>query len=985
MKDRFFIIFFVFITFSAFSERETLASVRNTHIEQNLNAFERLPILFVRNDGQFPLHAKYYVVNGKSLIYFTNSGIYISLIQTPHCEKNLAEMIADNEKKIRDVIKIIPLSASRKMQIRSEGAPRARFNFLLGNDSSKWRTNVYGYSSILYEEVFHKVDLRFYGNKSGELEYDIIVKPGADVSDIKFGYQGIRNLKIDKKGSLVIHLRTENLKQNLPRIFQQIGSKTVDVQGSYIIKPNPGNGTFYYGFKLGTYNRAYPVFIDPVMSFSTYFGGIDGDSVRGIDVDSAGNIYITGETDSLDFPITPGAYQSTLQISEGFVTKLTPDGQSIIYSTFLGGSDADQCQSIKADDDGTAYVSCFTASIDFPTINPFQPSRHGDADSAVAKLSPNGSALLFSSYFGGSSDQDIITGIGINNHNLYVAGTTESKDFPTFNALQPNFSAGVQDGFLAKFNAAGNVLLFSTYWGGTGAEFLDGMTVDLSGNAYVTGRTDSNDFPITPGAYQTKCKNFCIDAFVSKISSDGSTLFYSTFLGGNTNDQGRAIAVDSSGAAYVAGDTSSEDFPIVNAAQPNFGGAADVFVTKISDDGSALIYSTFLGAFGGEIAYSLDLDNYGAAYVAGESLSTDFPTKNELAGKCHSERDIFVTKIVPDGATFEYSTCLGGTDFDNLHGIVVDGNGTAYVVGQTLSHDFPTRNAIFPQPLGFIDGFIAKISCNSMIGPSVYEDSGSAVFTVHLCRPAISNIQIQYSTADGSAIAGADYVSVVGVVTIPQGETDAVINVPLLDDDSLEGEEDFFLQLTSSDMDVGDTPVRASLLDSEGLLYDNFENGVVDWNVVKGKWQEGGGYLAGFADRTAQIFAPLPWTPSGNFGCGNCTIDVKMFKTSEELDKVIIEAWLQNNSNKVELIAKPFGKWVLKQRAAGKSLAKSKAISAIDPTGEYHIVLGYDGVNFNLEVNGSLILTMQAIAPPFGNVGFKSKSSLGAFRGIWVY
>jgi hypothetical protein len=335
-------------------------------------------------------------------------------------------------------------------------------------------------------------------------------------------------------------------------------------------------------------------------------------------------------------------------------------------------------------------------------MNPLQPANAGGSDAFVAKLNPSGSALVYSTYLGGSGDE---SGNGIaadSSGNAYVTGSTNSTDFPTMNPLQPT-NGGGGDSFVAKLNPSGSALIYSTYLGGSAADYGNAIAVDGSGNAYVTGQTSSTNFPTTAGAFQTTCGGFN-DAFVTMLTSTGSTLAFSTYLGGSGTDIGQGVAVDGSGNAYVTGWTDSTDFPTMNPLQPIFGGNQDAFVTKVNPTGSALVYSTYLGGSGTDWGSGVAADSSGNAYVTGLTSSTNFPTMNPLQTNYGGNGDAFVAQLNPTGSALVYSTYLGGSGEDRGIGIAVDISGDAYVTGLTASGNFPTMNPLQPTNGGRYDG-----------------------------------------------------------------------------------------------------------------------------------------------------------------------------------------------------------------------------------------------------------------------------------------
>ena len=381
------------------------------------------------------------------------------------------------------------------------------------------------------------------------------------------------------------------------------------------------------------------------LTYSTYLGGGSYDFGTGIAVDGSGNAYITGCTQSSDFP-TQNPYQAIYAggIYDAFITKLSPSGSTLTYSTYLGGSNVDWGAGIAVDSSGNAYVTGCTRSSNFPTQNPYQGTYGGgDWDAFVTKLSSSGSALSYSTYLGESSD-DRGAGITVDGSgNAYVIGNTDSTNFPTQNPYQGT-NAGSDDAFITKLSSSGSTLTYSTYLGGSDIDGGTGIAVDGSGNAYVTGSTWSSDFP-TQNPYQGTFAGGDSDAFITILSSSGSTLTYSTYLGGSNVDWGSAIAVDGSGNTYVTGSTRSTNFPTENPYQGTNAGNIDAFITKLTSSGSALSYSTYLGGSDLDYGTGIAVDGSGNAYVTGQTYSTNFPTQNPYQGTYAGNADAFVTKL----------------------------------------------------------------------------------------------------------------------------------------------------------------------------------------------------------------------------------------------------------------------------------------------------------------------------------------------------
>ncbi len=605
-------------------------------------------------------------------------------------------------------------------------------NYLAGNDPANWHTGLSTYGEVVYKGLWPGIDMAFRG-RAGTLTYEFLVQPGARVKDIRLAYVGAKKLSLDPAGTMLISTPLGTLRDAGPMSYQRIAGRRVSVDSRYALTSTR------YGFTLGIYDSRFPLVIDPGLAYSTYLGGIGFDLGISIAVDEQGNAYVAGDTLSTAFPTTPGAFQSENAGDEDvFVAKLDPAGSALVYSTYLGGTALDFADDIAVDGQGNAYVGGGSESTDFPTTRgAFQATdpdpTAGDAgdEGFVTKLAPSGSALVYSTYLGGPGGEDSINGIAVDKGgNAYVAGAGCTSDYPTtpgaFQATDPtpgpcNPADSRPDhntGLVSKLNPSGSALVYSTYLGGKhGFVNINGMTIDSTGNAYLTGPADG-DFPTTPGAFQAKNPAPGTDAFVTKLNAAGSALVYSTFLGGNSTDEGGiGVGVDRNGFTYVAGRTGSTDFPTTPGAyDTTLSGEDDAFVTKLNTSGSALVYSTLLGGNGiDEPHFSVPIGGNGRAYVAGFTTSTDFPTTLGVPQPAYGggSADAFVTALNPSGSALVASTYLGGTGSDNALNIALGEDGFVYVTGSTRSTDFPTTPGAFqssdPDTTGR-DGFVTKLS-----------------------------------------------------------------------------------------------------------------------------------------------------------------------------------------------------------------------------------------------------------------------------------
>jgi uncharacterized repeat protein (TIGR01451 family) len=671
-------------------ERNTSGATRR------LQDYGRLPLRFEANQGQTDSRVKFLARGGGHGLFLTPTEAVLSL----------RPAVADAGPRTARTAVVRMKVAGGHLSPSMEGLDLlpGRSAYLIGVDRRKWRHGIPSYGSVSYRDVYPGVDLVYHG-RQGALEYDFIVAPGADPRRIAVEFDGADELEIDGSGALVVHTAAGPLVQRPPVVYQDTHGRRRTVAGSYqlrggrrvgfnvgpydasvplVIDPvleyasylggssedqaigiavDSGGSAFVAGFtasldfpaagplqptNAGGDADAFVLKLDPSGSsvvYATYLGGSGSDGIRSVAVDTAGAAYLVGPTASADFP-TVGAFQPALSGSyDVFAAKLSADGSSLVYSSYLGGSAEDSANGVALDAAGNAYVTGYTTSLDFPTMNPFQPTFGGAFDDAfVAKVSADGSALVYSSYLGGS-DRDHGLGLAVDTAgNAYVTGGTLSANFPTSNALQPTFH-GVRDAFATKVGATG-ILAYSTYIGGAADDLTQGIAVDAGGNAYLAGMTFSPDFPTTPGALQSALAGER-DAFVVKLAPAGTALVYATYLGGSSVDLARGIAVGPAGAADVVGLTFSPNFPVADELDSTLGGGSDAFVARLSPSGSSLSFSTYLGGAGEEWGMAVATDSAGGVYVGGRTSSADFPATPGAAQPAFAGGtfDAFVAKI----------------------------------------------------------------------------------------------------------------------------------------------------------------------------------------------------------------------------------------------------------------------------------------------------------------------------------------------------
>ncbi len=673
-------------------------------------SYGRLPLSFEANERQQDRQVKFLSRGSGYNLFLTNREAVLVLTKsekpaTPPANK---ATLWQKPKRQSSVLRTKLVAANPAARVRGKEELQGKVNYLIGNDPSKWRTDVVTYAKVRYEQVYPGIDLVYYGNQ-GQLEYDFVVAPGADPARIRLRVAGARKMYVNGRGQLVVQTAGGAVRWNKPSVYQLAGAMRRAVKGKYVLRRG-----HEISFEVAAYDTAKPLVIDPTLVYSTYLGGSSSDGVLGIAVDASGNAYVTGQTSSSDFPTTAGAFQTTNNDGyDVFVTELNPTGTSLLYSTYLGGSSFDSGSGIAVDTSGNAYVVGETNSSDFPTTaGAFQTTNDGSADAFVTELNPTGSGLLYSTYLGGGSN-DYGLGIAVDaSGSAYVAGYTYSTNFPTTAGAFQTTNNGSPDAFVTELNPTGTGLLYSTYLGGSSFDSGGAIAVDASGNAYVTGQTGSTNFPTTAGAFQTTYNGGFYDAFVTELNPTGTSLLYSTYLGGGSVDIGNGITVDATGNAYVTGQTGSTNFPTTAGAfQTTYSGDYDAFVTELNPTGTSLLYSTYLGGNSFDSGSGIAMDAFGNAYVTGQTFSTNFPTTaGAFQTTYNGSTDAFVTKLNPTGAGLLYSTYLGGSSVEIGYGIAVDASGNAYVAGETFSSDFPTTAGAFQTIYnGSADAFVAKI------------------------------------------------------------------------------------------------------------------------------------------------------------------------------------------------------------------------------------------------------------------------------------
>ncbi len=646
---------------------------------QARDAYAKLPLSFEENKGQTDSQVKYLTRGPGFILYLTGK-----------------EMVLTGQDPSRGVFHMKLEGANPNATVEPLDKLPGVTNYFIGNDPAQWRTHIANYGKVAVRGVYPGIDLIVYGNQR-QLEYDLAVAPGADPTRIHVKFDGAESVQPQSNGDLMIRVAGAEILQRKPVIYQMIGSERRLVDGHFALR-----GRNQVAFEVARYDARKPLVIDPSVVVSTYLGGSASDQANGIATNITG-VYITGSTSSPNFPnnnaFHPNFSGGTM---DAFVTKLNQAGTSVVYSTYLGGTNTDTGQGIAVDPQGSAYVTGSTSSANFPLSVTVQPLYGGNSDAFITKVNPAGDGLTYSTYLGGIG-QDKATGIAIDSAgNAYITGSTTGS-FPVANAMQPTFGGGTSDGFVAALNARGDTLMYSTYLGGAGNDFSNAIAADGSGNVYVTGST-TGGFPAV-NAFQPGFGGGASDAFAAKLTAAGS-LSYSTNLGGAGADSGQGIAIDPNGSAYVTGSTSGS-FPLSGAVQGFYGGGtSDAFISQFSPNGG-LTFSTYLGGAGADSGNAIAVDSAGNMYLTGSTTSVNFPAVSALQT---TAAGAFIAKLSGTSHMYVYASYFGGGQTDAGTSVTFDSTGQGYFAGFTTGGLFVQSALQAAYNGGAFDAYVAIIS-----------------------------------------------------------------------------------------------------------------------------------------------------------------------------------------------------------------------------------------------------------------------------------
>jgi uncharacterized protein (TIGR03437 family) len=756
--------------------------------------FGQLPLSFELNVGQTEATYQFVAEGEGHFIFLSAAGLVLDL--------------RDGETPA--VVKMALAGGNDRASWEPVEGLSGRVNYLLGNDPARWRTNIPTYGRVRYRDVYPGIDIDYYGQQN-QLEYDFVVRPGGDPRQIRMQFEGDVALELESGGALAVRHGERLVRWHKPRLHQQVNGRQLQVEGGYQLE-----GSNSVRFVVGAYNRSAALVIDPVVQYATFVGRGSNEGAFAVTTDSQGNAYVVGTTNSPEYPVSPGAPTSPAAgagTGDVSVTKLNATGTAMVYSTRIGGALRDIARGVYVDQSGNAYVVGSTTSEDFPTTSgAFQRRLAGRGtgdyafgDCFVMKLNSSGTALQYSTLLGGAQS-DMCAAVTVDAAgNAYVAGVTSSSNFPvTETAYQRTFRGGgeqqyfqASDAFVAKLNAQGAALVYSTFVGGSLDDAATGIAIDSTGAAYVSGFTGSTNFPVTAtapqrtfgGAGGSDTMTFG-DAFILKMNPQGSGLVYSTFLGGRQDDVAYGIAVDAQGNAYVTGNSLSTNFPVTDQAYrktyAGFAGTAltmagDAFVTKLNAAGTAWVYSTYIGGSKDDAALAIAVDAAGSAHITGYTTSTNYPVttdarqptyKGEGTQNAIISGDAFYTQLNAAGSALVYSTYLGGFSDDLGMGIAVDGAGNVLVAGGTASADFPSTTGTY-QP-AFAGG---QAGPNFPVGDCFLIRFGSTATPPPPAEPEISISAIASAASYvGGGVAPGEIVVLTGVNIGPATLTTLVVN-----------------------------------------------------------------------------------------------------------------------------------------------------------------------------------------------------------------
>lgn len=761
-------------------------AITEAPIQPQVNAAEllgKLPMAFEENQGQVNAAVKFISRGPGYKLFLTGQEAVMVLEKSTDKNSARTPTLTPEAKHEAAVVRMRFEGANKTPSVAGEAPLDFQTNYLVDNDPGKHVTGIQNHRRVKYTSLYPGVDLLYYGNQQ-QLEYDLVVAPHADPKQIKLSFKGANKIKLSKNGNLIVSTPLGDLAYHKPVAYQDIEGHRTKVEANYLLAQNG-----QVSFRLGKYDNEHPLVIDPIVAYLSFLW----QAASNIALDTAGNVYIVGSTIGSDLPASNG-YQTALAGSiDAYVAKLDPTGTKVIYATYLGVRRAvTNAQQIAVDAAGHAYIVGNTNSSSFPiTAGAYQTSAR-DGGPFVVKLNPNGNGLIYSTYFSGVTCAAVAldsTGSFYMTGNAFglvaTAGAFQSSN-PTPSSSAP---------FVAKLNATGTNMLYATYLGGSSVDNAKSIAVDASGNAFVTGKTTSTNFP-TLNAYQPNLKG-TRDAFVTKLNPSGTGLIYSTYLGGTNYEDGNGITINAAGEAYIVGQTYSADFPVTPGVfQPYKGypgyAVSNGFITKLSASGNKLIYSSFIGGSwcsgcgsawsDNDRATSVAVDAAGYVYIGGIARSPAFPVTDPVQTSV-SRKDgegywPFFAKITPLADRWVYSTMMGTNDSFSTQPvqIAVDADGNAWSLGGNSNNSYPPTPVAFPFSEGALltsgGAYLIKLSTGKY---------PTNVLSSH--NPAVSGENITLTadvlnTKTGGMVTFMDGVATLGTVLVADGKAMLTVNLP---------------------------------------------------------------------------------------------------------------------------------------------------------------------------------------------------------------
>jgi uncharacterized protein (TIGR03437 family) len=613
---------------------------------------------------------------------------------------------------------MISFPGSRAVHPVPEHRLAARTHLLRGADPRGWQTNLANYEAVRYPRLYPGVDLVFHA-RSALLEYDFELAPYADAARLRLHFAHA-SPRLTPAGELVLAAVGGDVIQRPPVAYQVIAGRRVPVAARWQLSGQTAS------FALGHYDRAYPLVLDPVITYSTFLGGDRADAPYNAVLDAANNLYVAGATTSTNFLTTAGVVQATSKGStDGFIAKFAPDGR-LLFSTLIGGGGVDNIYSVAVNAQGLIGFGGVTSSPDFPLRNALQTQFRGGgpfvSDAVVGVLDPSGASFVYSTYWGGNLE-DRAQRVAIDAAgSVYAAGYTYSRDFVA-TSLQRSIGNTNFTGFLTKFSPSGNAPIYSTYFGGGTAEIIQTVLVDSRGAAYIGGVTASNDLPVSANAFQRTFRGgieFQGDGFIAKVNPAGTALEFCSYFGGGGADAIRSLALDREGNIYGVGDTTSGNLPVTpGVLQPERGGNTDGFVMKASPNADTLLAATYVGGPGFDALDDVHVGPDGSVFVAGRAESANLAVRNPVQRNFGGGRDGYYAQLNPEITAIRNASFVGGPGLEEIIASPVDSTGAVHLVGGTSSPEFPlsANPAQARYGGGQFDVFVTKISDPDAIGP----------------------------------------------------------------------------------------------------------------------------------------------------------------------------------------------------------------------------------------------------------------------------